>query len=124
MFLSGIQHIAETPEGMAHVPDYVKAYLQDLPIQWEETKFIDGFPGELVVLARRAGDVWHVVGINGEEKEKSLTLDLSFIGSSKNGELITDGEEVNSFTRNEIEISNAVKIDMKPAGGFVLKIGK
>lgn len=122
LFLSGIQHLAETPEGMSHVPGFVKTYLQNLPAQWDETKFIDGYPGKLVVLARRAGDVWHVVGINGEEKEKSLTLDLSFLGDGKKGILITDGEEDLSFIREEVAISDAFKINLKSAGGFVLKI--
>ena len=51
IFTSGIQHYAEIPEGMAKMPDYVKDYMKKVPSVWEETKFLDGFPGKFVVMA-------------------------------------------------------------------------
>jgi alpha-glucosidase len=52
MFLSGSQHFVEIPEGMAHMPVYVKTFLRQLPTNWNDVKFIDGFPGQYVVLAQ------------------------------------------------------------------------
>jgi hypothetical protein len=60
VFLSGIQHYAETPEGMATVPASVKQLLRELPRHWDEVRFLDGEPGRFVVLARRAGKQWYV----------------------------------------------------------------
>ncbi|HMY40469.1 MAG TPA: glycoside hydrolase family 97 catalytic domain-containing protein, partial [Marinagarivorans sp.] len=65
LFLSGWQHIAETPAGMAKVPHYVKNILRDLPVSWDETRFVDGFPGRYAVIARRKGNQWYVAAING-----------------------------------------------------------
>ena len=31
LFLSGIQHYAESPEGMSHVPDYIKFFCNSFP---------------------------------------------------------------------------------------------
>ncbi|HSX84195.1 MAG TPA: glycoside hydrolase family 97 catalytic domain-containing protein, partial [Cellvibrio sp.] len=45
IFLSGIQHIVETPEGMATVPYFVKAFMRKVPARWDAVKFIDGYPG-------------------------------------------------------------------------------
>lgn len=81
IFLSGIQHIVETPAGMATVPDFVKDFMRRIPARWDDVKFVDGYPGKLVVVAREAGDVWYVAGINGEEIDKTVTLDLSFVGT-------------------------------------------
>ena len=118
LFISGIQHFAEIPEGMATAPDYVKTFLQDLPRTWDEVKFIDGIPGKYLVIARRSGDAWYVAGINAEETEKSLSLDLSFIDNKK-GLLITDGATEREFIQNEISSDKATALTIKSHGGFV-----
>ena len=52
IFLSGIQHYAESPDGMNHVPEDVKNFLRKLPDNWDDTKFIDGYPGKLYALSQ------------------------------------------------------------------------
>ena len=47
VFTSGIQHYAEIPAGMAKVPDYVRDFLKRVPSVWDDTKFLDGFPGQI-----------------------------------------------------------------------------
>ena len=118
LLLSGIQHFAEVPEGMATVPPYVKAFLQDLPRSWDDSKFVAGFPGKFVVIARKAGNAWYVAGINSEAGDKTLELDLSFIGK-RSGALMTDGAGEREFTRSAITAGKASKITIKPRGGFV-----
>lgn len=118
LLLSGIQHFAEIPEGMATVPPYVKAFLQELPRSWDDSRFIDGFPGQYAVIARKAGDAWYVAGINAEEGEKTVTLDLSFIGA-RQGEMMTDGAGPREFAQAAIEAGKPIRITMQPHGGFV-----
>ncbi len=117
LFLSGIQHFAEIPEGMATVPPYVKAMLQALPRRWDEVRFITGFPGNNVVLARRAGKAWYVAGLNAEDSARSLALDLSFLGQ-RGGSLIADGAGERDFTQTAIH-GGKTTITVKPHGGFV-----
>ncbi|PRY48597.1 glycosyl hydrolase family 97 [Arcticibacter pallidicorallinus] len=118
LFTSGIQHMAETPEGMAHVPEYVKQHLRNLPSTWDDVRFIDGFPGKRAVIARKSGNKWYVAGINGERTEKELTLDLSFIPGK--GKMITDGREEFSFAQAEVLPSRTTSVKVKGAGGFVM----
>lgn len=124
IFQSGIQHIAETPGGMAQVPDYVKNYMRQLPNSWDDTRFVAGFPGKLAVIARRAGDTWYVAGINGEDSDKSLTLDLSFIDAAfidgEEGYLITDGNTESGFVKNTIAAKKKTPVIIKGHGGFVM----
>jgi len=120
LFLSGIQHIAETPEGMAGVPDYVKSFMRKLPASWDESRFVQGYPGKLAVFARRSGETWYLAGINGEHRAKTVALDLSFTGGSS-ATLITDGEQPRQFVRQDLAIGSH-KIDLKPAGGFVVVV--
>jgi len=123
IFCSGIQHFAQTPEAMAAVPDYVKDFMREIPSYWDDTRFIDGFPGKLVVIARKSKDTWYLAGINGEDIEKSINLELTFLESIKTGMLITDGTDNRSFKMQNITITpgKPLGIKLKRNGGFVIK---
>jgi alpha-glucosidase len=117
LFLSGIQHFAEMPEGMATAPGYVKRLLQELPRSWDDVKFVDGCPGEYVVIARKAGDAWYVAGLNANDGDQCLTLDLSFVGG-RLGRLITDGTSDREFELAAID-GGETSVTIKAHGGFV-----
>ena len=117
LFLSGIQHFAETPTGMATVPAYVKTMLQDLPRSWDDSKFLDGYPGTHVVIARKAGKAWYLAGLNADDAEKTVSLDLSFLGKRK-GVVIKDGGTERELLQSEIAGGKA-NITIKAHGGFV-----
>ena len=119
LFLSGIQHIAEIPEGMAKMPAYVVDYLKDIPTNWDDSKFIAGFPGKYIVMARKSNNIWHIVGINGENTPKEIELDLSFVKNAK-GFIILEDES--GFKQESISKSQKLTVKMKPNGGFVVKI--
>jgi len=124
VFLSGIQHYAETPEGMTHVPEYIKDFLRKLPNSWDDVKFIDGYPGKLYVVARKAGNKWYVAGINGEDVEKNLLLELSFL-KNKKATLIASSDSSTgdepSFDRKIITVpaTGKMEITLKKNDGFV-----
>jgi alpha-glucosidase len=120
LFQSGIQHYAEVPEGMMNQPNYVIDFMKNIPKRWDDIKFIDGYPGKYAVIARKGNGKWFVAGINGENDQKELEIDLSIFGS-KGGTLITDGENNRSFSSKELS-SNKIKITLKPYGGFVIKM--
>ncbi|WP_435131783.1 glycoside hydrolase family 97 catalytic domain-containing protein [Formosa sp. A9] len=120
LFTSGVQHIAEIPEGMKKQPEFVISYLQDIPTLWDASKFVSGYPGKDVVMARKKGKNWFVVGINGEAETKTLNLDLSFIEAS-NGLLITDGPDGLEQQQIDLNTNKTLNITVKPYGGFTLK---
>lgn len=124
IFLSGVQHFAQTPESMANIPDYIKDFMSKIPVLWDDTCFIEGYPGKLVVLARKSGDTWYVAGINGEDKEKSISFELPFLEKSTTGMLITDCEDKRSFEMQKVALSAKEKLHVKlmANGGFVIKL--
>jgi hypothetical protein len=126
IFWSGIQHYAETPEGMAKVPEYVRTFLRGLPASWDETRFIDGFPGKFVVLARRSGNAWFVVGINGDGYEKQLHIQLPFVVKKSTVVLISDGNNNRTFEIHSITVipSESIDVTLKANGGFVLPLNE
>jgi len=124
IFLSGVQHFAQTPESMAAVPDYIKDFMRDVPTCWDDTCFIDGYPGKLVVIARKSQDTWYVAGINGENVEKSINLELPFLKDTKTGILFTEGADNRSFEMQKITLTpgKPFAVTLKGNGGFVIKL--
>ena len=123
VFLSGIQHFAETPEGMLHVPMYVKDFLRTLPDSWDDTKLVDAYPGKQYVIARSAGKKWYIAGLNGEDIDKTLSLDLSFL-KGKKGTLIATGTGIKnevSFTTKTFSVpaNGKMPVTVKGNDGFV-----
>jgi hypothetical protein len=130
LFTSGIQHYAEIPDGMAKAPDYVRDFLKRVPSVWDDVKFVDGFPGQYVVIARRAGKSWYIAGINADAQPRKVKLDLAGLtkgtpGAATRGRLITDGGESLGFKSDYFPLEkNATsgEIEMRGRGGFVLTL--
>jgi hypothetical protein len=121
IFTSGIQHIAETPEGMAAQNNFVQRYMSTLPDRWDDVKFIDGYPGKYVVLARKTGGVWYIAGINGEHSPRTITFEVPFVGTATEGVLIGDSDAGNDFIERKVDISKPIQLMLQPYGGFVIK---
>ena len=76
LFQSYVQHFAMTPENLTDAPAWAVDFMKAVPTKWDEVKFIDGYPGQYVVLARRAGDKWYYVGINASPESRTVEVDL------------------------------------------------
>jgi hypothetical protein len=123
LFTSGIQHYAESPEGMSKAPEYVRDFLKHVPSVWDDVKFIAGDPGKLAIIARLGDGRWYIAGINGEIAEKRLHLPLLDIPAHGKATLITDGPDGTlSFRRDVLQLNpdQTIDITLKPRGGFVL----
>ena len=124
LFTSGITHYAEIPEGMAKAPAYVQEFLRHVPSIWDDVRFIDGFPGKYVVIARQGNGHWYLTGINAEKGEKSLKLSLANLPINGHGTMITDGDGGNlSFRQQSVDMSSNKMLDitLKGRGGFVIE---
>lgn len=124
LFTSGVQHFAEIPQGMNSTADYVKQMMREVPVAWDETVFIDGYPGEYVLIARKKDNRWFVAGINGTNTDRTLMLNLDFLNQFKNGLLITSGENNRSFElhKDTIDFTKQFKITLNPNDGFLLRV--
>ncbi|WP_276500149.1 glycoside hydrolase family 97 protein [Terrimonas pollutisoli] len=121
LFLSGIQHYAQAPEGMVKVPDDVKYFLKTLPDYWDDIKFLEGHPGKDAVIARRSGNRWYIAGINGDKNEKKVNLDLASFKKNK-ATLFTDGTKGELFSKTVLNTARQKKCDitLNANSGFVM----
>ena len=76
LFQSSVQHFAMAPNNLTDAPAWAVDFMKAVPTTWDEVKFIDGYPGKYVILARRCGDKWFVVGINADKQPLKTTVTL------------------------------------------------
>jgi hypothetical protein len=122
VFESGFQHFADRPSAYETLPAVPKEFLKHVPVSWDDTKLIEGYPGEKIIIARRKGNRWYFGGLNGLDQIQGLILKFDFLDKRKyNFQLIKDGENKESFTSETIKIKkgDTLKIDCLPRGGFV-----
>jgi hypothetical protein len=125
LLVSGIQHYAETADGMAQAPEYVRQFLRALPETWDDSRFIDGYPARYAVFARNGGGHWFVGGVNAEAAPRTVTLEAeAFGGGIQRGSLITDGGDAPGFARRRVEFApgRPLQLELPPVGGFVLQL--
>ncbi|WP_159520699.1 glycoside hydrolase family 97 protein [Sunxiuqinia indica] len=120
LFQNPVQMFALAPNNLSDAPEFAIDFMKDVETTWDETVFIDGYPGKYVVLARRHKDQWYVVGINANEEPLSLNLALPMLA----GKTITyygDESSLASFKKEtKIEKSGKFNILIQPNGGIIL----
>lgn len=127
LFESGLQHMADRPEGYRHLPDAARSFLKTVPNVWDETRLLDGFPGQEVTLARRKGEAWYIGGITAEnrrEKKKAIRFDFLPAGIRYKLTLIADGRYDQAFDTRYlvVEQTSTVDLTLLRRGGFAASL--
>ena len=76
LFQSSVQHFAMAPNNLIDAPDWAVQFMKDVPTTWDEVKFIDGYPGKYIIMARRSGQQWYIAGINAEKETVKAKVEL------------------------------------------------
>ena len=120
LYESGLQHLADKPESYLAQPKEVQQFLSSLPNVWDETRFVDGYPGEFAVIARKKGDTWWVAGINGTNEPKSISMNLDFLRKSHDIQVFEDDVSRPWKIHHTENLPTSVKL--QPRGGFVFVV--
>lgn len=122
LFQNPIQMFAIMPNNLTDVPKSQLDFMKKVPTLWDETIFIDGYPGKYSVIARRHQNQWFVAGINAEKTVKKLKIKLPMF-AGKTVKLINDDAQGNS-SEKEVKVNEKgeFKVEIQPNGGFVLRI--
>ena len=123
---AAIQCIAMCPNNLTDIPQFEIDWLKQLPTTWDETRFIDGYPGKYAVLARRSGDKWYVVGLNALKEPLKLSLDLPMF-EGKEFTVYSDKplKKDQKFAEAEMKPGKLnkkgqVKVTIQPNGGLII----
>jgi hypothetical protein len=126
LFESGWVHFADKAEAYLVLPAAPRDFLKRVPVAWDDTRFVAGYPAQFVILARRSGDTWYLAGVNGQGKPREERLKLGSWLAPGNYDLalIGDGADARSFDNRtqRIEAGGEFMVKMLPYGGFVATI--
>ena len=123
VFESGIVHFADKPDAYLEAPDFIRSFLRQIPVTWDQTRLLAGYPGKYSVIARQKDETWYIGAINGQEQEQQVALDLPVTGEgSYMMEIITDGEKERTFryAKKPWKSGDRPELSMQPKGGFVV----
>ena len=99
LFQSAVQHFAMAPNNLTDAPAWAIDFMKEVPTTWDEVKFIDGYPGKYVILARRCGDKWYVVGINAESEPLKQTITLPMFDKGAEMTVYSDDAQLNGSVK-------------------------
>lgn len=121
LFQNPIQNFALAPNNLTDAPEVALDFMKQIPTTWDETVFINGYPGKYAVLARRHGNRWYIAGINAQKEPLKLSLNLPMLN---NGDVVvtyTDGKQ-GEPQRKELSVKTAtsVPVTIQPNGGVIL----
>lgn len=120
MFQSPVQHFALAPNNLTDAPAWAIDFMKNVPTLWDEVRFIDGYPGKYVILARRHADKWFVVGINAQKETVKLKLELPMFNAGDKVRLYTDDAGLNG-SASEIKVNKKRRFDLEiPCNGGVV----
>ncbi len=121
LFQSPVQHFALAPNNLTDAPSWAIDFMKNVPTTWDDVRFIDGYPGKYVVLARRHGNDWYYAGVSADKTPVKLTMELPEEMRGASLSLYSDNKDlVGSKTDCKPDKKGKVKITIPANGGFVI----
>jgi hypothetical protein len=120
LFQNPVQMFALTPNNLMDVPAFELDFMRNIPTTWDETLFIDGYPGKYCVVARRLGQKWYVAGVNAEKSAMDLKLNLPMLAGQKVAMYNDNRNKETYMDYVKVSDNGDVSITIQPNGGFVL----
>ena len=123
IYESPLTVVCDHPDNILNQPG--SDFLKIVPTTWDDIKFIGGYPGEYVAIAKRSGEAWFVGAMNNSIGKK-IELNLSFLpAGTYEAETWNDTKNSDKEPKElkksviTIEAPGSLKVTMADNGGFV-----
>lgn len=120
LFQNPIQNFALAPNNLIDVSPVCMDFMKQVPTTWDETRFIDGYPGKYVVLARRHGDNWYLAAVNGSKETLKLKLELPMFAGKKVSFYCDSKKGEPQVLPLKVKANGVAALEIQPQGGVVL----
>ena len=130
---SPIQMLADLPENYDGNPAF--KFLQDVPVDWEDTKILNAEIGEYITTVRkdRHSDDWYLGSLTNEES-RSFDIDLSFLDKDVvyEAQIYADAEGIAwnkdateiVISTKEVKSADKLQLNLAPGGGTAIRFNK
>ena len=120
LFQSPVQHFALAPNNLTDAPAWAIDFMKEVPKTWDEVRFIDGYPGKYIILARRHGDKWYIAGVNAQKETLKLKVNLPMFSNGEKVKLFSDDKALQGGVK-QIGIGKKQELQLTiPCNGGVL----
>lgn len=122
LFQSPVPHFALAPNNLSDAPEWAIDFMKEVPVTWDDVRFVDGYPGRYVVMARRHGDKWYLVGVNASDKP--VEIDINSVGIYEAGKTVTvysdDKTLAGSVKQVKLSPKKKIRFSIPKNGGIVV----
>ncbi|MFR8765037.1 MAG: glycoside hydrolase family 97 protein [Bacteroides uniformis] len=120
LFQNPIQNFALAPNNLTDAPQIYLDFMKQVPTTWDETRFIDGYPGRYIVLARRHGNTWYIAAVNATAEPLKLKLDLPVLAGQEVSLYSDDKKMQPQLKLQKIKTDGSLQLTVQPQGGAVI----
>lgn len=120
LFQNPIQNFALAPNNLTDAPQICLDFMKQVPTTWDETRFIDGYPGRYIVLARRHGNTWYIAAANATAEPLKLKLDLPMLAGQEVSLYSDDKKMQPQLKLQKIKADGSLQLTVQPQGGAVI----
>ena len=120
--MTGVQTCALpiSPNNLTEAPEFQLDFLRNIPTTWDETRYVDGFPGKYSIIARRSGQKWYVAGVNAEKEAKNITIKLPMFSNQKVSMYNDKNDGTTYLETVTIPANGELSVTIQPNGGFIV----
>ena len=118
LFQTPVQNFAVAPNNITDAPSWAIDFMKKVPVAWDDLKFIDGYPGKYIILARRVADHWYVAAVNAADQPLVRDIVLPFDASSVT--VYSDDKNLQGSVKTVKVKKNKVRINVPKNGGCVI----
>ncbi len=126
IYESPLTVVCDHPDHILNQPG--SDFLKIVPTTWDDIRFLAGYPGEFVSIAKKTGSDWFV-GVMNNSKEKEVTIKLDFIKAGEHViDIWADAKDANKEPKNlkissqKVKAGDLLKIKLANNGGWVARI--
>ena len=120
LFQNPIQNFALAPNNLTDAPQICLDFMKQVPTTWDETRFIDGYPGRYIVLARRHGNTWYIAAANATVEPLKLKLDRPMLAGQEVSLYSDDKKMQPQLKLQKIKTDGSLQLTVQPQGGAVI----
>ncbi|KYH24540.1 glycoside hydrolase 97 [Halalkalicoccus paucihalophilus] len=124
VFQSDLQHLADSVESYRSYP-VAEQFLSEVAAVWDETIFIDGYPGEEITVARCDGTQWFIGHISAGDRH-TTKIPLSFLPDDQQYNIIISSDTPSTsslHSRTQVSTADAtISVSVPENGGFVAQL--
>lgn len=126
VYEAAFQMVSDSPKAYKDQPAF--EFIRSAPAAWDETRVINGVPGEYLTIARRRGNEWFI-GSMTNWTPRDLELALPFLGAGRyRAEIYADAEDADKYPKNvsvrksSVDRTSHLKIHLASGGGYAVRL--